>query len=883
MLLGRGDERARIDRLIGRARNGAGGALVLRGEPGIGKSALLAYARDHAEGMRTISVHNPASPEFLRSAVFGLLSTDGHSQPLLVVIDDAHRLDAHSAAELGRAAQRLRGEAVALLCAAGDNGAAHTLPGTIRELRLKGLDRESARRLLAWLWGAEPDPTVLEQLVDETGGNPLALRELANLLRKTQLAGEEPLSSPLPVSGHIAHAFLRAVRDLPDRTQTALVVAAAAGRETRARIAMALHLLEPENNDPRQLERLVLEPAEEAGIVERDTSHVRFRHPIVRSAVYHRASAGGRRAAHLALARALALLPGPQATDRRAWHQAAAAASSSRSSAGAAVQAAALQAYSRGHYAVAGRGLQLAASLSTQADHRARCLLRAATGWYLSGGGGQADQLLDQALADATDARLRADLIRLRGWLWTWMGKPAAAHQLFEGIAARADTLGDAHRSAFLFVDAGLAALLTGDGQLASWAAQRAEQLAAPLGSATMRTVALGVSAITLACGDTAGAYALTGRQPRADEVAALGDQWDSFAAQALIWLERYETAEQALDQVVGQVRVRNAPALLPVPLALLAETAFRTGRWEDARGLAAEAIDVAERVGQPHGRALGSGCLARLYAARGLELQSRSHATAAVEHAPDSPWSRPQAAAALGLLALGIGETHEAIRHLETAATMLAEHGFHDPSVVQWAPDLIEAYLRARRFAEARRLLDRFETQAERTERTWALAATGRCRGLLASESEFEYHFVAAFRWHDRTETPFERARTALCLGTRLRQAGRHREARVHLRAALGALEQLGATPWAQRARAELRMAGDQTDVMPRAERRLTPKEVEVAWLVAQGRTNRDIADVLGITPRTVAFHLGNIYRKLDLRSRADLTATGPSSRLAG
>jgi DNA-binding CsgD family transcriptional regulator len=833
--------------------------------------------------MRTISVHNPSSPEFLHSAVFGLLSKDGHSQPLLVVIDDAHRLDAHSTAALGRAAAHLGGKAAALLCAVGDNGVARTLPGTIRELCLKGLDRESTRRLLVWLWGAEPDPTVLDQLVVETGGNPLALRELVNLLRKTQLAGEEPLSSPLPVSGHIGHAFLRAVRDLPDRTQTALVVAAAAGLESTARIAMALHLLEPDNDDPRHLERLVLEPAEQAGIVERDANRVGFRHPIVRSAVYHRASAGGRRGAHLALARALALLPDPQAADRRVWHQAAATASSPRSSAGAAVEAAALQAYSLGQYTAGGRGLELAASLSTQADHRARCLLRAATGWYLSGSGEQADQLLDLALTDAKDPWLRADLMRFRGWLWTWTGKSAGAYSLLEGLAARADALDDAHSSASLCVDAGLAALLAGDGQLASRAAKRAEQLAAPLGSATLRTVSLGVSPITLVSGRAVGAYPLTDRQPCADEVAALGDQWAPLAAQTLIWLERYETAEQALDQVVEHARARNAPALLPVPLALLAETAFRTGRWEDARRLATEAVNAGERVGQPHGRALGFGCLARLYAARGLELQCRSQATAVVEHAPEGSWSRAQAAAALGLLALGIGETHEAVCHLKAAATMLTAHGFHDASVVQWAPDLIEAYLRAGRVADARRLLDRFETQAERTERTWALAVTARCRGLLASEEEFEYHFAAAFRWHDRTQTPFERVRTALCLGTRLRRAGRLREARVHLHAALGVLEQLDATPWAQRARAELRMTGDQADVVRWAERRLSPKEVEVAWLVAQGRTNREIANVLGITPRTVAFHLGNIYRKLDLRSRADLEAAGPSSRLAG
>lgn len=887
MLLGREDERARIDRMLAQARRGVGGALVVRGEPGIGKSALLEYARSHADGLPTVSMHDPASPSVLSSAVFGLLSTGGNTQPLLVLIDDAHRLDARASAEIGLAAQYLRDEAIALLCAAQDGGGACPLLGGagIEELRLTGLDRESVRELLVWLWSREPDPAVLEQLHEETGGNPLALRELVGLLRKTQIAGQEPLASPLAVGARVAHAFLQPVRDLPDWTQTALLVVAAAGLETKATLAAALHLLGRDQPDPCQLERLALEPAEDAGIIERDDQWVRFRHPIVRSAVYHRAPTDARRAAHLALARALTLLPGPQAADRRAWHDAAAAASSPCAPTGAAVEAAALQAYSRQRYAVAAQGLEWAANLTAEADRRAGCLLRAARGWHLLGRSQQADGLLGQALADVADARLRADIVRLRGQLWTWTGQPAAAHRLLAGQAARIEAL-DARRSALMLVDAGLAALLAGDGERAGWAAGQAERLAVPAGAAAARAVSGCVSAVRVACGDAAGASSLMGPLAVAlsgDGACSLDGQWVGLAASALIWLERYDVAEQALGQVVEQARAGNAPALLPVPLALLAEAAFRTGRWDDARGLAAEAAEVGERVGQPDGQALGLGCLARLDAVRGLELRSRSRAAAAAERASGSVWLRPQAAAALGLLALGLGEAHEAVRHLEACAAMLAQQGLRDPAVVQWAPDLIEAYVRVGRLADARRLLDRFEAQAERTERTWALAATARCRGLLASEADFEYHFAAAFRWHGRTNTPFEWARTALCLGARLRRAGRRPEARVHLRAALGALERLGATPWAQRARAELRMAGDQADVASWVERRLTRKEAEVAWLVAQGRTNREAAHALGVTPRTVAFHLGNIYRKLDICSRADLTAAGPTRMLAG
>jgi hypothetical protein len=822
MLLGRENERKRIDRLLGRARSGAGGALVLRGEPGIGKSALLEYARGHANGMRTVSVHDPASPTLLSSVAFSLLRTDGHAQPLLVIIDDVHRLDARSSAEIGLAAQRLGGEPVALLCAVEDDGVACALSGLagIEELHLEGLNRELTRELLVWLWACEPDPAVLEQLLVETGGNPLALRELAGLLRRTQILGEEPLISPLPVGARVARLFLHPMRDLPELTRTALLVTAAAGPEIRVRIAIALHLLKRDHDEDLRvdfchLEQLAFEPAEAAGIVERDDDEVRFRHPIVRSAVYHRALVDARRAAHRALARALALLPDPQAADRRAWHHAAAAAPSLRASTGAAVEAVALQAYSRRRYAAAAQGLEWAAAQTGEADHRARCLLRAASSWHLVGRSQRADELLDQALADATDAQLRADLVRLRGRLWTWTGQPAAAHRLLVSQAAQIEAL-DVHRSVLMLVDAGLAALLAGESELAMWAAGRGEQLAAPLGGTSVMAASGCASAIRIACGTAVSAYLLAGPLAAtlsSSQVAALDGQWVGLAAWALIWLERYETAARVLGRVVEQARAENAPALLPVPLALLAEVAFRTGRWDDARRLAAEAVDLGERAGLPGGQALGLACLAQLDAARGLELRSRSRAAAAVECSSGSPWPRPQAIAALGLLALGIGQTYEAIRHLETTAVMLAEYGIRDPSVVQWAPDLIEAYLRAGRIADARCLLDDFEAQAERTERAWALAATARCRGLLAGESEFEYHFAAALRWHNRTEAPFEWARTALCLGVRLHRAGRCPEARVHLRAALGAFEQLGATPWAQQARVELRMTGDEAD----------------------------------------------------------------------
>ncbi|MGH8909150.1 MAG: AAA family ATPase [Egibacteraceae bacterium] len=894
MLLGRGDECDRVDRVVEAGRSGAGGALLLRGEPGIGKTMLLDYARARAEGMFVLAMPPPrpgdharsrlamllrpligavgalpladaaalrallisrqqtASAPMLGQAVLALLVEAARDQPLLVIVDDAHLLDAGSAAPLALAARAVRSGRVAMLLAAGDGG--FPAPG-VPQLHLKGLDRDSARVLVTRRAAHEPDTGVLDQLLDETGGNPLALRELAGVLRRTQLAGEEPLASPLPVGTRLTHAFLRSLERVGTPADSALLLVAVGGRESRQTLEAALRLIV----DAPAEASATFDAAEHARLVDTGGEDVRVRHPLMRSAVYHGAPAKARRQAHLALARALALVPGVRAADRRAWHLAAAAASGPQASEvgpGSGVEAAALCAYSRGRYASAAVGLEHAATLAHERERRVSCLLRAAGAWYLEGDTQRAGRLLERAATGCAQTRV-------------------------EDV--------DARTAALVLVDSAVTSLYAGRVCEATDKAARARQLAAPLGGTVTKTATLCASAIALAGGQAEGARPLMTLSPALldEELMALDGRWTGLVALALIWLERYPVAEHALERMVHRARSDSLPARLPLPLALLADVAFRTGRMQAALTLAAESVEVSgqvdQAVGPAIGQALGYGCRAQLDAVRGLGERARSHAQAALTcaDAVGLPVAKAQATAALGLLALGLGEVNEAIEQLELTGSLLAEHGLRDPSIVRWTPDLIEAYIRAERTPEALRLLDRFEAGAERTERSWALAATARCRGLLTQPGEFEYHFAAAFRWHARTPSPFEQARTALCLGARLRASRRPVEARVHLRAALGTFEQLGAVPWAQRARVELGMTGDLVDVPSWAQRRLTPKEAEVAWLVAQGRTNREVAQLLSVTPRTVAFHLGNIYRKLDIRSRAELSAAAPSSQL--
>jgi DNA-binding NarL/FixJ family response regulator len=231
-------------------------------------------------------------------------------------------------------------------------------------------------------------------------------------------------------------------------------------------------------------------------------------------------------------------------------------------------------------------------------------------------------------------------------------------------------------------------------------------------------------------------------------------------------------------------------------------------------------------------------------------------------------------AAAAFGLLELGLGRVEEAIGLLTRVAGSVQAHGLRQPTVVQWAPDLIEALVRSGRREEAVELLASFEEAAESGLSTWALGAAARCRGLLAGD-EFEAEFARALELQQALGASFEVARTELCLGERLRRSRRRKEARIVLRSAIERFERLAAAPWAERANTELRASGE--TVAPGgviATNELTPQELQVALAVAKGATNREAGAALFLSPKTVEAHLGRIYRKLDIRSRTELAA---------
>jgi DNA-binding CsgD family transcriptional regulator len=337
--------------------------------------------------------------------------------------------------------------------------------------------------------------------------------------------------------------------------------------------------------------------------------------------------------------------------------------------------------------------------------------------------------------------------------------------------------------------------------------------------------------------------------------------------------LGRHVEARAEIEQLVSAARAAGAAGVLVYPLGLLGEIELRSGNWRRAIAVASEAVELAEQTGQLAWGTFAMQVLTRVEAARGHFETAAAHAARAqaVADAFAFDGMRFYLPSARAFLALTAGDLEEAVDEAREVEEISRERGLLEPAVVLWAPDLIESYARLDRRREAQRVLERFTSEAVATQRAWALAAAARCRGIL--EDDFEGAFAEALERHAGLGMPFERARTELCLGERRRRTGRRTDARGPLRSALRAFERLGARPWAERARSELAASGER--VRPRAAARtdeLTPHELRVALVVARGATNREAAAELFVSPKTVDFHLRQIYRKLGIRSRAEL-----------
>jgi DNA-binding CsgD family transcriptional regulator len=919
MFLGREDESAELDRLLDAARRGESGALILRGEAGSGKSALCEYAVTQAADMTVLrargveseseiafsglwDVFRPvvgrldAIPEPQAAALAGalalgppatasgrhgvgggipvdrftvcaatlsLLAVVAEDEPVLGVIDDAQWLDRPSGEALLFAARRLEAEGVVVLFALRDGQPSTFDRAGLRELQLRGLDADAARTLLNARARVPIAPEVSDRLVAATAGNPLALAELPATLTDAQLAGTEPLEEPLRPGPSIEQAFRHRIAALPADAQRGLVVAAAS---ESADLEVVLRAAEELGLEPD-----ALDTAEAAGLVRLNGERLEFRDPLVRSVVYHGAPTATRRAVHQALAR---VSSGPQTS---AWHLAAATSAPDDEVARALADAAAT-AGQRGGHAAAASALERAAALTPNAEERVRRLLQAADESRLAGQVDRAVELLEQALAAVTDPRLEADINHLRGTVETWRGNGAKAHALLVAEAARVEPL-DPAKATMMLVDAAAPLLLAGDARAALETARKAVAVGERAGGAAeLLAWALLANALILT-GEAAEGHPLLMRCQSLvgeRELPLRAYQLIQFAGVSLLCVEEYDIARDLLARVVDQARARSAPAILPYALVGLTELDYRTGNWAAAYAAAAEAHRLATETGQTSALPFSLIGLARVEAPQGRREECEAHVRRGVE-AADAAGAGSAGIlgdAILGLLNLGLGDAERAIVHFEEVGRTMEAKGLLEPALVPWEPNLIEAYVRVGRRDDAEQTVAAFGERAERAERTMALAAAARCRGLLADEG-FEEAFEDALAWHERTPTPFERARTELCLGERRRRARHPSDAREPLRAALETFERLGATPWAERARSELRASGETTRRRdPSAAQQLTPQELQVALMVAQGATNREAGAALFLSPKTIEAHLSRVYRKLNVRSRTELAS---------
>jgi len=902
-LIGRETECERLGRLLSAARDEQGASLLLTGEPGIGKSALCAWTVREARDMRILAARGveaeadlpfagltelcagqlerldalPVSQAAalkgalalhtaprghrlaIGAALLSLLSLLAEQAAVFVVIDDVQWIDTASIEAIVFAARRLRGERIAALLA-GRVGTPLDAAALDR-LTLTGLSVNASRALLATAHG-EVAPPVAQRLAATTGGNPLALLEVPRLLTASQLAGRGAIDEPLPVGPAVERALLGRVWSLPASSQKAVLLAAASGSERLQPVIDALNMSE--------LSSSALDSAERAGVLTIVGERFSFRHPLLRSAVYHGAAASDRRAAHATLARV-------SHGDARTWHLAEATIGEDEAVARE-LERAGMDARRRGAPVAAAAALERAARLTPEPRRRVFRLTEAARDGYVAGRPDRALELLDEAVANTEDPAQRADIQHLRGRILVLRGSSDVAYRLLVYEAERVAAI-DPTRAATMLAEACLDCIGSADIRKALATADSACHIAehADPGARTFARSMLASVLVLSGRRDTALEILerLLPALRMADPLTEAGELV-TYPAHSFAWLERYDVAADLLDRMIDFARRASAPATLPWPLTCRAELDLRLGRWAPAAARSDEARSLAEEFGQHPALAFALDCRARLDAMTGDESSCRRHSARALQLA-DEHQTEPFRAyihATLGLLELGLGHPEAAVDRFEIVRGLAAGHGLAEPSVIQWQADHVEACLRAGRRSEAETALAAFRDAAEACGGRWARGTSARCRVMLVDRADRDAAFAEAIEQLSALPAPFELARTQLCRGERLRRDGHRTEAREALRKAIDGFNALGALPWLRRAQAELGATGE----TPRrrsdhaAHDQLTAHELRVAIAVASGATNREAAASLFLSRKTIEFHLAHVFRKLGVRTRTEL-----------
>jgi DNA-binding CsgD family transcriptional regulator len=889
VLVGRSSERSRINRLVADAKGGRSRSLVLRGEAGIGKTALLDHAESVAGGMRVLRVVGveseadvpyaalqllfageidrldslPAAQADALRAAFGvsgaavdgmlpgaatlsLLSELADDRPLLCLLDDAQWFDQASIAALLFAVRRLHTDSVGTIFAARDTEPPFPAPG-VESITLARLGSADAAQLAASI--AALPAYVADRILAESSGNPLAIIELAAYAGETRSIPAPVV--PLFAVGHLEAHFRRQVRALEPPTQVMLLLAAADHGSPLSTLIAAAASLGATAAD--------FEAAEQRRLVEVSAGGVVFRHPLIRAAAYQVAPFARRAAAHTALAR---VLTDSRDADRRIWHLAAAACGPDEAAAQG-LELLAQRAMGRGAAAVAARALNRAAELTAAPTVRGKRLVAAARASYDAG---QFDSALEFAAmgAELTDSPAHT---AESGWIRAQVAyerrSPAEASRL--ALQAADPVVETAPELAVsILTEATWCARDAADPDLLRHCAERLRSI--PNGPTAPIAGLAGFA--DLLSGEIVHAV-----EPMRRVFLAARDNEGEFSLERLnaaflgLLLGEDEAAATMLEDHVAELRSRGGLGWLPYVLEVLVLTQLACGRFHDAHGNVTEAMALAEELGQEVEVVVLSAMAAWLAAARGDHAEAERLAMGVRSDSRQHAMAAAQASWALGLVDLMGSNPHAALQRLEDACSGAPGHDV----MMRAVPDHIEAAARTGDIERARRFLPRLTDWARFTDSPTSVALLLRCRAQLAdgrADRLFEESLA--------TENcgPYDRARTRLVFGEWLRRHRRPTAAKDQFVEAHQTFDRIGADGWLARVRTELSALGETAPDDARSGRasRLTPQELQVVRRAALGMSNREIAAELFLSPRTVGHHLYKAYPKLGVRRRAEL-----------
>ncbi|GAA2100389.1 helix-turn-helix transcriptional regulator [Actinomadura alba] len=941
VLRGRDHELETLGALLDRTRNGAGGALLIVAEPGLGRSALLeAVVRRAGSGFRTLGTRGirperavpfaglhrllrpvaerirrlpasqadalapvvgglrerPADSLTLYAAVGGLLAEAARGGPVLCWVDDVQRLDRVSAEALAFTARRLADEPVVMVFSAGSDLPGATWPECFADvpgLALTGLDEPSGHRVLEDRTGGDLPAELAGELLEIACGRPLALVELAESLTPEQLSGDAPSPRALPACSRLRAVYRRRYLRLPRAARRLTLMAVADDRldlDTLARAAARAGV------DLR-----ALEPARAAGLVRLDGQAVEVPDQLIRSCLYADAAPAERHAAHAALA---TVLDREWERSRRSWHLAAVAGEPDGRLADE-LATAALAARRAGHLAESSRAWQRAAALSRTREARAERLIAAASDAWTAGRSRRAHALLRQARPLTGTGELLGLAGLLRGEIELRDGIPAIGGRM---LVEAADRLADVDRVLAItaLARAGEAVRITGDRRSCLAIAERAAALG---GTGESPLVTLMLHHIAGMAATFQGRHAdAAARLRRVIEYADLTEDcaaktWASLAA---LTLGDDQRAQDLATQAVAAAREHGVVAPVPWALWALAQAELSLGRYPAALAAALEGLRLSRVAGQANCAMDHVATITLIAAFQGDGETVARHLGEISDEVNRRGLARADAMSSWALACLDLADDRPADA-AGRLARMAAGGPVHSVVRVLATPHFVEAAVRCGRGASSARALRLFELWAEGTRNPTRRALAQRCRALLADhagraggdgdgdgrdgggggddggaddgragDGTVEAHFGAALRLHRHGDSAFEMARTELLYGHWLRRRRRPSAAREHLRNALLIFERYDAGRWVERARAELRAAGDTVPTGALDDARglavLTAQQAQIARLVAEGSTNREIAARLDLSHRTVDHHLRNVFTRLGIRSRVEL-----------